>query len=53
MKIFFMQVIIVATGIVTETQNKHGNSTRTAFNRFSTKHSSTRNIAYYKEIIAI
>jgi hypothetical protein len=44
MKCFVMPVIIVATGIVIKGPKKSGNNTRKAFNRFSTKNSSTKYI---------
>jgi hypothetical protein len=54
MKYFAIPVISGATGIVTKGLKKiSGNNTRKAFNRFSTKNSSTRNIAHYKESATI
>jgi hypothetical protein len=54
MKCFLIPVIIEATGIVTKGLKKiSGTNTRKAFNRFSTKNSSTRNITRYKESATI
>jgi hypothetical protein len=53
MKCFVIPVIIGATGIVTKGLKIYGNDTRKAFNRFSTKNSSTRNITHYKESATI
>jgi hypothetical protein len=46
MTCFVIPVITGATGIVIKGLKKSGNSTRTAFNRFSIKDSLTRNMAY-------
>jgi hypothetical protein len=51
MKCFVILVIIGATGIVTKEIS--GSNTRKAFNRFSTKNSSNRNITHYKESATI
>jgi hypothetical protein len=48
-KCFVILVITGATGIVNKGLKKSGNSTRKAFNRFSTKNSCTSNITHYME----